>query len=144
MVLSVALAGVILFIVTGLAWTARLVHIGNLDAYELAEKTASPVPSSALEWPEMHVHAVVPNPEEQSVVLLHVGWPSHPDREATLVVALATDDGRSLALLSRWCAGEASISPVREDGAWLRLRRRQSLERVRAVLIAEDSQECQR
>ena len=143
MILAVTLTGVILFILAGLAWTARLVHIGNLDAYELAEKTASPVPSSALEWPELHVHAVVAQPGEQSVVLLHVGWPSHPDQEATLMVALAADEARSLALLSRWCAGAASISPIRRDDGTLELRRRQSLERVRAVLLAEDSGACQ-
>ena len=39
-ILAIALAGVILFIVTGLVWTARLVHIGNLDAQALADKTA--------------------------------------------------------------------------------------------------------
>jgi len=30
------------FIAAGLAWTARLVHVGNLDAQELAEKVATP------------------------------------------------------------------------------------------------------
>ena len=138
MILAVALAGVVLFMVTGLAWTARLVHVGNLDAQALAEKTASPVPSSALDWPELHVHAVIAQPGEQRLVLLHVGWPAHPQREATLVVALNEGERRSLSLLSQWCSGEASVSPVRGDGAELELRRRQSLERVHAVLIAED------
>ena len=138
MILAVALAGVVLFMVTGLAWTARLVHVGNLDAQALAEKTASPVPSSALDWPELHVHAVIAQPGEQRLVLLHVGWPAHPQREATLVVALNEGERRSLSLLSQWCSGEASVSPIRGDGAELELRRRQSLERVHAVLIAED------
>jgi hypothetical protein len=137
-ILAVALAGVVLFMVTGLAWTARLVHVGNLDAQALAEKTASPVPSSALDWPELHVHAVIAQPGEQRLVLLHVGWPAHPQREATLVVALNEGERRSLSLLSQWCSGEASVSPIRGDGAELELRRRQSLERVHAVLIAED------
>ena len=138
MILAVALAGVVLFMVTGLAWTARLVHVGNLDAQALAEKTASPVPSSALDWPELHLHAVIAQPGEQRLVLLHVGWPAHPQREATLVVALNEGERRSLSLLSQWCSGEASVSPVRGDGAELELRLRQSLERVHAVLIAED------
>jgi hypothetical protein len=137
--LAVALASAILLIVAWLAWTARLVHTGNLDAQALAEKTASPVPASALDWPELHVHAVVAQPDEQSLVLLHVGWPAHTQRDATLVVALDEGDRRSLSLLSRWCAGEASVSPVRRDGGELELRRRQSLERVHAVLIAEDT-----
>ncbi len=138
MILAVALAGVVLFMVTGLAWTARLVHVGNLDAQALAEKIASPVPSSALDWPELHLHAVIAQPGEQRLVLLHVGWQAHPQREATLVVALNEGERRSLSLLSQWCSGEASVSPVRGDGAELELRRRQSLERVHAVLIAED------
>jgi hypothetical protein len=137
-ILAVALTGVILFIVAGVAWTARLVHIGNLDAQALADKTGSPEPSSALDWPELHVHAVIAQPDEQSLVLLHVGWPAYPQRKATLLVALGQGDRGSLALLSRWCTCAASIAPVRRDGAELELRRRQSLERVHAVLITED------
>ena len=138
MILTVAIAGVILFIVAGLAWTARLVHIGNLDAQALADKTACPKPDSALDWPELRLHAVVAQPGEQPVILLHVGWPAHPQRQATLVVALDEAEQRSLSLLSQWCAGAASVSPTRGDGAELELRRRQSLDRVHAVLLAED------
>jgi len=137
-ILAVALAGVFLFIVAGLAWTARLVHIGNLDAQALADKTACPKPDSALDWPELRLHAVVAQPGEQPVILLHVGWPAHPQRQATLVVALDEAEQRSLSLLSQWCAGAASVSPTRGDGAELELRRRQSLDRVHAVLLAED------
>ena len=136
-ILAVALAGVTLFIAAGLGWTARLVHVGNLDAQALAEKVAVPAPTSALDWPELHLQAVVPQPDEQPLVLLHVGWPAHPRRAATLLVALDGGDRRSLSLLSHWCAEQASVSPVRR-GAELELRRRQSLERVHAVLIAED------
>ena len=46
----------------GLAWTARRVHVGTLDALALAEKVATPTPSSALDWPELRVRAVVPQP----------------------------------------------------------------------------------
>jgi len=138
-ILTVAIAGVTLFVVAGLAWTARLVHVGNLDAQALAEKTATPSPTSALDWPELHVHAVIAQPDDQSVVLLHVGWPAHPDRQATLVVALDEGETRPLSLLSQWCATAASVSPLRGNSAELELRRRQSLERVHAVLIAEDS-----
>lgn len=137
-ILAVALAGVILFIVAGLAWTARLVHIGNLDAQALADKTACPKPDSALDWPELRLHAVVAQPGEQPVILLHVGWPAHPQRQATLVVALDEAEQRSLSLLSQWCAGAASVSPTRGDGAEMELSRRQSLDRVHAVLLAED------
>jgi hypothetical protein len=138
-IVAVALAGAVLFIAGGLAWTARLVHIGNLDALALAEKIGTPDPVSALDWPELHVRAVIPQPGEPSVVLLRVGWPAHPEREATLLVGLDSDDPRSLPLLSRWCAARASISPAARGDRELELRRRQSLERVRGRLIAEDT-----
>jgi hypothetical protein len=138
-ILAVALAGVILFIVARLAWTGRLVHIGNLDAQALADKTACPGPDSALDWPELRLHAVVAEPGEQPVIMLHVGWPAHPQRQAMLVVALDDAGQRSLSLLSQWCAGAASVSPTRGEGAQLELRRRQSLDRVHAILLAEDS-----
>ncbi len=142
MIVAAALAGALVFIVAGLAWAARLVHVGNLDAQALAEKAASPPPASplsasALDWPELHLRSVVAQPDEQPLVLLHVDWPAHPRQEATLLVALARGDTGSLALLSQWCAAAASVSPVRRYGAELELRRRQSLERVHAVLLAE-------
>ena len=136
--LAAALASVIVLIAAGLAWVARLVHISNLDAHDLAEKVSVPAPVSALDWPELHLNAVVAQPDEQGVILLHVDWPAHPLRAATLLLALDGDDGHSLSLLSRWCADHASVSPARQDGAALTLRRRQTLERVHAVLVAED------
>ena len=138
MILAAVLAGVILAIAAGLAWTARLVHISNLDAYDLAAKTGTPTPVSAFDWPELHLNAVIAQPDEQGVVLLHVDWPAYPQRAATLLLALDGDDRHSLLLLSEWCAGQASVSPLRGDGAEVVLRRRQSLERVHAVLVAED------
>ena len=138
-----ALAGVLVFIVAGLAWAARLVYIGNLDAQALADKAASPSVSlgsaSALDWPEILLRSVVAQPDEQPLVLLAVVWPAYSRREATLLVALGRDDTGSLSRLSQWCAGAASVSAVRHYGAELELRRRQSLESVHAVLIAEDS-----
>jgi hypothetical protein len=140
---AVALAGVILFIAAGLTWTARLVHVGNLDAQALADKLDKPRPVSALDWPELRLRAVIPQPEERwpgrpPLVLLYVGWPEHPKRVATLLVALDSGDCRSVSLLSQWCAGQASVAPMRGNGAELELRRRQSLERVHAVVVAED------
>jgi hypothetical protein len=136
---AVALAVVILLGAgAGLAWTARLVRVGNLDALALADKVAVPDPVSALDWPELRVRAIVRQPDERPLVLLLVSWPAHRQREATLLVALDRDDRRSVALLSQWCSSRASISPTRGEGAALEFRRRQSLERVSGVLIAEN------
>jgi hypothetical protein len=138
-ILAATLAAVVLAVAgAGLARAARLVHIGNLDALALADKLATPVPVSALDWPELQVRAVVPQPDDRPLVLLLVAWPARPQLAATLVVALDSGDHRSVALLSRWCATRASVSPVRRGGTDLELRRRQSLERVHAVLVAED------
>ena len=138
MIVAAALAGVIVFIAGGLFWAGRLVHLGNLDMQALADKLATPDPVSALDWPELRMQAVVPQPDDQPLVLLDVGWPGHARESATLLLALDRADQRSLALLSRWCAQQASISPVRCGGAELELRRRQSLERVHAVLVSEE------
>jgi hypothetical protein len=137
-IVAAALAGVIVFIAAGLIWAARLVHLGDLDMQALADKLATPDPVSALDWPELRMQAVVPQPDDQPLVLVHVGWPAHARESATLLLALDRADQRSLALLSRWCAQQASISPVRCEGAELELRRRQSLERVHAVLVSEE------
>ncbi len=131
-------AAILLAAVAMLAWTARLVHIGNLDAMALADKVAVPHPVSALDWPELLVKAIVPQPAEQPLILLLVSWPAHPRQQATLLVALDSGDQRSVPLLSQWCDTGASISPTRQQGAALELRRRRSLDRVHAVLIAED------
>jgi hypothetical protein len=136
MLVAAALAVVILFVAAGLAWAARLVHVGNLDAQELADKLGMPDPVSALDWPELRVRAVITEPGDR-LVLLRVGWPAHPRRAAMLLVDLDGADQTSLPLLSRWCATGAPVSPTRL-GTRLELRRRQSLERVHAVLVAEE------
>jgi hypothetical protein len=138
-ILAATLSAVVLAVAAaGLAWTARLVHVGNLDALALAGKVAAPEPASALDWPELHVRAIIPQPDEPPLVLLLVDWPAHPQQAATLLVALDSDDHRAVSLLSQWCATQASVSPARQGAANLELRRRQSLERVHAVLVAED------
>ncbi len=137
MIIAAALAGVIVLIAAGLALAAHQVHIGNLDMQALADKLATPEPVSALDWPELRVHAVIPEPGDMPLVLLQVGWPAHPRQAATLLVALDQGDERSLPLLAQWCTRQSSVAPVRQQGAQLELRRRQSLERVHAVLVAE-------
>jgi hypothetical protein len=129
-----------LLIIAALVWTARLVHVGNLDALALAQKVATPRPASALDWPEIHVRTVVSVTDEPLVVLLLVEWPAHPEQAATLLVRLDHDDKQSVPLLSQWCSVQASVSPTRRDDGRLELRRRQSMDRVRGFLIAEDPQ----
>jgi hypothetical protein len=138
MAAAAMLGAVFLLAAAGLAWTAYLVHVSSLDAQELAGKLGVPDPVSALDWPELRVRAIVPQPGDQPLVLLLVGWPAYPQRAATLLLAFDSGDYQSVPLLSLWCATQASVSPTRLDGADLQLRRRKSLERVHAALIAED------
>ena len=137
-IVAAALAGVIVLIAAGLTWAAHLVHMGNLDMQALADKLATPEPASALDWPELRVHAVIPEPGGRRLVLLQVGWPAHPRQSAALLVALDRGDERSVPLLAQWCTRQASVAPVRQQGPELEFRRRQSLERVHAVLVAEE------
>jgi hypothetical protein len=136
-IIAAALAGVIVLIAAWLILAAYLVQIGHLDMQALADKLATPEPASALDWPELRVHAVIPEPGGQPLVLLQVGWPAHPRQTAALLVALDHGDERSVPLLAQWCTRQASVAPVRRQGSELEFRRRQSLERVHAVLVAE-------
>jgi hypothetical protein len=80
----------------------------------------------------------VPQPDDLSPVILEVGWPAYPERVSTLLVALDRDEARALSLLCQWSAAGAAVMTLRQ-GTELELRRRQSLERVHATLLNEDS-----
>jgi hypothetical protein len=136
-IIAIALTVISLFVVAGLTWAGRLLHISNLDAQALADKVAFPVPASALEWPELRVQSAVPQPDELSLVIMQVGWPAYPERVAVLLVALDRDEQRAVSLLSEWSVSGASVAAVHR-GAEVELRRRRSLERVYAILLAED------
>jgi hypothetical protein len=137
-ILAVAISAVFLSLVAVLTWTVRLLRISALDAQALAEKLAFPEPASALEWPELRVQSVVPQPDDLSPVILEVGWPAYPERVATLLVALDHDEARAVSLLCQWSTAGAAVMTLRQ-GAELELRRRQSLERVHGILLGEDS-----
>jgi len=138
-VLAIACTSILLLLVAALTWTARLLRISNLDAQALAEKTAYPEPKSALEWPELRVQSVVPQPDDLSPVILQVGWPAYPQRTSTLLLELDHDEAHALSLLCQWSMTGAAVAAQRQ-GPELELRRRQTLERVHAVLLAEDNQ----
>jgi hypothetical protein len=133
-------AGAGLFIGAGLAWTARLVRIGALDALELAQKVGVPEPASALDWPELRVvAAVAPDiPGDPREALVLVDWPAHPERMSTLLVDLGIQAGSPARILEQWCAESALVSPSRMAGDEFILRRRRSMERVLCRLLAED------
>jgi hypothetical protein len=136
-IVAIALVGVLLFLAAGLAWSARLLRISGLDAQALAEKVAFPRPASAFEWPELQVQLVVPEADQLSPVIVQVRWPAYPEQVSTLLVALDQDERQALSLLSQWSVSGASVTAQRH-GRELNLRRRQSLDRVHAVLLAED------
>jgi|HubBroStandDraft_1064217.scaffolds.fasta_scaffold241630_2 hypothetical protein len=137
-VAAVVVGAWLLTIVAGLCWTVRRLHVGALDTQALVQKLAIPYPRSALDWPELRLRAVIPQPGEPALVLLAAQWPAHPERRSTLLLDLAVKDERSLALLSGWCAEQASVSPSRLGGDQVELRRRQSLDRVSGRLLSED------
>jgi hypothetical protein len=137
-ILAIAIAAILLSVVAALTWTVRLLRISSLDAHALATKLAFPEPASALEWPELRVQSVVPQPDDLSPVILQVGWPAYPERVATLLVALDHNEAHALSLLCRWSTTGAAVTTLRH-GPELELRRRQTLERVHATLLNEDT-----
>jgi hypothetical protein len=139
MTAAATLAGAWLLIVAaGLYWTARLLHIGNLDAHGLAAKLGTPDPASAFDWPELRLHAVIPQPGESSLVLLVVQWPAHPQRTSTLLLDVGGGGEQAVTLLCGWCTARTSLAPRWRGGSEVELRRRQGLERVTGLLLAED------
>ena len=133
-------AGAGLFIAAGLAWTARLLRIGALDAIDLAQKVGVPAPESALDWPELRVvAAVAPDfSDDPREALVLVDWPAHPKRMSTLLVELEIAPGSPALLLEQWCAESASVSPSRVTADEFVLRRRRTMEHIRCRLLAED------
>jgi hypothetical protein len=118
----------------GVAWTAHLVHVGLLDARDLADKTAFSHPRSALQWPELHIGSVLAEPDE-ALVLVRVAWPAHPTEMSLLLLRLAAAGEADR--LARWCATQAPITTSRGSGMWVDFRRRRTGQRVHALVVAE-------
>jgi hypothetical protein len=137
----VALVGLGLVFATfagGFALMAHRVQVGVLDALSLAAKTATPRPSSALDWPELRIDAVLDDPTGGRDVLIVARWPARPDRRSTLVLDIGPGGTRAQRLLATWCEQQVSIAPTRVGAEQIELRRRQSSQRVHAVLLSED------
>jgi hypothetical protein len=118
----------------GVAWSVYLIRVGLLDARDLAEKTTIGHPRSAVQWPELRIGSVLPDPAEEFVVV-SVTWPAHPSRVSLLVLRL---EGHSEALqLLAWSATHASVTTNQSSGPWIEFRRRGSLERVHAFVVGE-------
>jgi len=119
------------------AWVLRLFRLSNLDAIELASKLDTPRPVSARDWPELHVDAVVADPEIPRRILVLVRWPARPRPRALLVLETAGTTERAERLLQSWRDAGASVSPTRNGDGGLVLRRRRSPELLLARLIDE-------
>jgi hypothetical protein len=132
--IAIGVAGAVVIAVLG-AWVAYMLHVGTLDARDLAEKTAFRRPRSALEWPELRLGAVVAQPERDDLVLVSARWPAHPSRASVLLLQL--QGAGELRRLSRWCAAEAPITVRSAAGHYVELRRRRTVERVHALVVDE-------
>jgi hypothetical protein len=118
------------------AYALYLIQVGLLDASALAEKVAVPRPSSALDWPEMHVSSVLAEPDDGSQLLVSVVWPARPTHHSILLFEVS-DQQRDLRRLAEWSSLQASVTAVRLVGNGVELRQRQGLQRVYASLLAE-------
>jgi hypothetical protein len=120
----------------GVGWIVYLFHVGTLDATALAQKTAVAHPRSAVDWPELEVRSVLAQPDDGHQLLVSVSWPAWPDRTSILLleVSSANDD---LHRLNDWCSSQASLTALRGPEGSVELRRRRTLERVQAHVLAE-------
>ena len=119
-----------------LAWTARAFSIATRDALDLAAKLSVPQPHSAIDWPELQVDAVVPDPDDPLRMLLVGRWPAHPDSRSLLVLEVDAQP-RARQLLTRWRDVRAPISPRLMDDGSVLFRRRRSSESIAVRLISE-------
>ena len=119
-----------------LAWTARTFSIATRDALDLAAKLSVPNPDSAIDWPELRVEVVVPDPDDPLRMLLVGRWPAHPDPRSLLVLEVRAQPC-ARHVLTGWRDRRASISPRSTGDGTVRLRRRHSVESIEARLVAE-------
>jgi len=120
-------------VVGSAGWAAHLIYVGLLDARDLAEKTAFRDARSALRWPELLIANVLTEPDEE-LVLVRVAWPAHPAEKSLLL--LRPEAAEETWRLRRWCASQASVS-TSEAGTCVEFRRRRSVERIHAHVVAE-------
>jgi len=118
----------------GLGWTTHLIRVGLLDARDLVEKTAFGRPRSAMQWPELRLETVVVLPDED-MVLTEAVWPAHPSNASLLLLRVTDAAGKRR--LVKWSASHASITTSTATDSWVELRRRRTVDRVRAEVVSE-------
>jgi hypothetical protein len=121
-------------IAAGVAWSVYLIRVGLLDARDLAEKTAVEHPRSALHWPELRIGSVLPDPDEELVVV-RVLWPAHPSEVSLLLLRLET--ASETVQFVEWCTTRAPITTSQGMGRCIEFRRRRTLQRVQALVVGE-------
>jgi hypothetical protein len=134
-IIAIGLAGCVVLL-GSVAFAAYLIHVGMLDAAALAEKTSVPRPKSAVDWPEMRLCSVLAEPEDRNYVLVSVVWPARP-RETAVLLFEVSDRKREFRTLEHWSSTDASVIPLRRADDVVELRRRRSLQRVHAHVLAE-------
>jgi hypothetical protein len=122
-------------LVGGVVLVAYRMWVGALDALALAVKTGAPHPTSAVDWPELKLDAVLPEPRCGDVLVV-ARWPAQPENRSVLLLRIVS--GADLERLARWSQRRNSLSPLRWGTDGLELRRRGSVQRVQAIVLCED------
>jgi hypothetical protein len=136
LVLSMAITGGIALVVL-LVHTWRKLNVGALDAICLAAKTAVPNPSSACDWPELRIDALLVAPGDNKEALVEATWPGRPENRATLVVHFNSTKQSDLQILRGWQLQGASIVPMPSSSTGIELRRRGTRTHVDATVLSE-------
>ncbi|HET9729171.1 MAG TPA: hypothetical protein VFR41_07115 [Acidimicrobiia bacterium] len=94
-------------------------------------------PTSARDWPELRVDAVVVDPDMPWRLLVLVRWPERPGPRAVLLLDTSGATTRVESLLQSWRDEGATVAPNRHGDSGVVLRRRRCPEQVRARVLAE-------
>ncbi len=82
--------------------------------------------------------AAIPQPDASDYAIISVAWPARPWMRASLLLALDERSHHTMRVLSEWCTQGARVVLVSLGNGFIEMRRRQSLERLKVLLVAED------
>jgi hypothetical protein len=133
----VAVAVLVIGVVTSISWATHLIFVGTRDSSDLAAKLLVPFPLRAADWPELRLDAVVVDPDRAERVLVVARWPAHPESRVMLDLEVDGPASRVHSLLMHWRDANASLSPRSDAGDLLLLRRRRTQDVVFARIVAE-------
>jgi hypothetical protein len=91
---------------------------------------------SALDWPEWRITSVISEPDAAPRALICVGPPADPQRSSVLLLEVQAPP-TGLKVLTGWRDAKVVVMAVRRGNEAVELRRVESSERVRVMVISD-------